>query len=105
MNRFTQLTLMILLFVITPNVFPQEMLYKPYRGGDIPFYDGDAVRSFLKRQTAYDTLWLPVSMIEIGGRSDTLSRHIYEYHENGLLKKHSIYDYNTGDLEYYKAVV
>jgi len=104
MNRFTQLTLMILLLGITSNVSPQEMLYKTYKEANIPFYDDIAVRSRnFKQRTGFDTLWLPASVIERPNNDSLLFvQHIYEYHENGLLKK--ISHFFDGDLfayEYY----
>ena len=99
MNRFTQLTLMILLLGITSNVSPQEMLYKTYKEANIPFYDDIAVcSSCFKRQTAYDTLWLPVYIFVTVHDSIHSGDYFYEYHENGLLKKARFYDNYTGEL-------
>ena len=99
MNRFIKLITIILFLGMTQIVISQEMMYKPYQKVDIPFYDGQVVRDFLKQRTAYDTLWLPVSVTEIGN-SGVPSFHKYEYNENGLLKKYLLYDGN-GDLIHY----
>jgi hypothetical protein len=86
MNTFSKLTVSVLLLGITPHVFSQEMLYKSYPKVDLPFYDGGAVRSFLKRQTVSDTLWLPAIVLNQNGKGLSAPDY-YEYHENGLLKK------------------
>ena len=100
MNIFTKLTVSIMFLGITLNVFSQEMMYKIQQKGNTPFYDGNAVRSsFLKQQTVFDTLWLPVSIHETADNGNT-GREIYEYHENGLLKKITGYSF-TGDLVYF----
>jgi hypothetical protein len=86
--------------IFSQQMISQQMLYKEYPKIDLPFYDGNAVRSsFLKQQTAFDTLWLPVSAHEIwdDGPVDLADRMIYEYHENGLLRKTTGYEY-TGDV-------
>ncbi|MCL2041600.1 MAG: T9SS type A sorting domain-containing protein [Bacteroidales bacterium] len=97
MKTFTKLAVSIMLVGVAQQVFSQEMIYKSYRKGDTPFYDGDAVRSFLKRQTAFDTLWLPVSMTETYNNKPDC-RCFYEYHENGLLKKETYYSLIDGGL-------
>jgi len=66
MNIFSKIIASILLFGIVQNTFPQEMIYKIPQKTDHHFYDGNVVRDFLNQRTAFDTLWLPVSMIEKG---------------------------------------
>ena len=95
MNIFTKLTVSIMLLGITQHIFSQEMMFKTHLKVDAPFYDGNAVRnSFLKQQTVFDTLWLPVSVQLVSG---TTSHYIYEYNENGLLKKITVY-LDNGDI-------
>ena len=103
MNTFTKLALSFALLGITQQVFPQEMMYKTRQKVDIPFYDGNTVRShFLKQQTVSDTLWLPGSVIESDIDQDDnifpMLNDIYEYDENGLLKKASYYRLSDGYL-------
>jgi len=104
MNIFTKLTVGIIFLGITQHVFSQEMMYKTHQKADTPFYNGNAVRnSFLKQQTAFDTLWLPVSIHKTASNGN-LARSIYEYDENGLLKKITTYFLPSGEvacLEYY----
>jgi len=101
MNIITKLTVSILLFGIVYNVFPQEMLYKTRQKVDIPFYDGNAVRNFLNHRTDFDTLWLPAYMYVIVYDTIHSGNYFYEYHENGLLKKLSVFDNYTGNLAYF----
>jgi len=98
MNIFTKLALGIMLCGIAQNVCSQPT-YMNYKKIDIPFYDGNAVRSsFLRQPTATDTIWLPAAAHEIGSSGNVSSYYIYEYHENGLLKKVTNYSAYTGDV-------
>jgi hypothetical protein len=94
MNIFTKLTISIMFLGITQSGFSQPT-YASRQKVNIPFYNRNAVRAdFLKQQTSSDTIWLPAVVNEfLNGRPST--RFIYEYHENGLLKKFSMYDLNT----------
>ena len=103
MNIFTKLTVSILLFGITHHVFSQEMMYKTRQKVDIPFYDGDAVRSFLNKRSDFDTLWLPAYMYAIVYDTIHSGDYFYEYHENGLLKRFNFYDNFKGELLCYSS--
>ncbi|MCL2510859.1 MAG: T9SS type A sorting domain-containing protein [Bacteroidales bacterium] len=95
MNVFIKLMISVMLLGITQDVFSQPAHITPQKV-DLPFYDGDAVRSFLKRQTDFDTLWLPAYELTWENEYPT-ERNTYEYHENGLLKKMTGHS-PTGDL-------
>jgi len=56
MKTFIKSVVIILLFGITWQVFPQQMLYKSRQNTDQIFYDGNTVRDFLKQRVDFDTL-------------------------------------------------
>jgi len=105
MNIFTKTTISILILGITQSVFSQQLMHKDYQKVPIPFYDGDAVRAaILKQQPSSDTIWLPASGFWTGGKNGNeylISRELYEYHEDGLLKRFTSYHGYTGEMEEY----
>jgi len=98
MNNCVKLALTIFIIGISQNIFSQHT-FKSYKKVDIPFCNENTFSSnFLKHQTISDTLWLPASGYEIGSSGNRSTNYIYEYHENGLLKKFSIYSAYDGEL-------
>ena len=89
-----------MLLCITQSGFSQQPTHADYQKMAIPFYNGSAVRAaLLKQQSASDTIWLPAAVNEFRGDGTPLSRYIYEYHKDGLIKKMTCYSTSTGEIE------
>jgi len=97
MNIFTKTILIIMLSGITHSIFAQQPMHVRHQKVDIPFYEGNAIRAnFLNRQTISDTIWLPAA-VNFFWNGILSERYIYEYHEDGLLKKLTTYNIYTGE--------
>ena len=92
MNIFTKLIAGILFLGTSQHLFPQTLRI-PYSKYDEPF--GDDIAAY--KQITGDTLWLPAATHSLN-TGVLSSRHIYEYHENGLLKRITTYSDDTEEV-------
>ena len=98
MNIFTKLTISIVFLCMMQIVFAQQLTHADYQKIDVPFYNRDAVRTALLKQQPSDTIWLPAA-VNYFWNDIPSSHYIYEYHEDGFLKKMTMYSAYNGDIE------
>jgi len=87
--------IVVALWLLATTMIAQEQQERP----NMPFYNKQKIDEALKRQTEYDTVWLPIKVTYHNHYLDTMFLVKYEYNEFGLLQKFTRNDPN-GVSEY-----
>ncbi|MCL2510838.1 MAG: T9SS type A sorting domain-containing protein [Bacteroidales bacterium] len=73
----------IALWLLATTMIAQEQQERP----NMPFYNKQKIDEALKRQTEYDTVWLPIKTTQYNHLGIPSFFEEYEYNESGLLQK------------------